>query len=477
MSTINGTILQFFHWDLPNDGTIWNTLRSQADELARAGFAAVWIPPPYKGEKGIDDVGYGIYDLFDFGEFDQKGTIRTKYGTFTELRQALERLKNNNIDVYLDMVFNHKGGADATEVVRAIPVDWNNRGQAVGDSREIEAYTHFTFPGRGDRYSSMKWHWWHFDAVDYDNRNQNERYIYRLEGKSFDRSVSREYGNFDFLMYADLDMEHPEVKEELKLWGNWIINEFGFKGARIDAVKHIDFNFLNEWLDHIKRNENASNFFAVGEFFTRHTDRLHWFIQETGNRMSVFDFPLHFKFLDAGQSNGYYDMNNFFKHTLVNENPILSVTFVDNHDTFRDNPVSSWFKPLAYAMILLREGGYPCVFYKDYYGIGSNKSLSTVIKQLLDVRRNFAFGPQIDYFNDRDVVGWTRLGNQEHPKALAVLLSDGLKGSKWMKVERQNKRFRNIIDQGAVPVISNGDGWAEFTCQEKSVSIWIEESD
>ena len=31
--------------------------------------------------------------------------------------------------------------------------------------------------------------------------------------------------------------------------------------------------------------------------------------------------------------------------------------------------VQEWFKPLAYALILLRRDGYPCVFYGDYYGI------------------------------------------------------------------------------------------------------------
>ena len=30
--------------------------------------------------------------------------------------------------------------------------------------------------------------------------------------------------------------------------------------------------------------------------------------------------------------------------------------------------VEPWFKPLAYALILLRREGYPCIFYADYYG-------------------------------------------------------------------------------------------------------------
>ena len=55
------------------------------------------------------------------------------------------------------------------------------------------------------------------------------------------------------------------------------------------------------------------------------------------------------------------------------ENPELAITFVDNHDTQPGQSLCSWipdwFKPLAYAIILLRKQGTPCVFYGDYYGI------------------------------------------------------------------------------------------------------------
>lgn len=35
-----------------------------------------WLPPAYKGIGGKDEVGYGVYDVYDLGEFDQKGTIK-----------------------------------------------------------------------------------------------------------------------------------------------------------------------------------------------------------------------------------------------------------------------------------------------------------------------------------------------------------------------------------------------------------------
>ncbi|MDD4778567.1 MAG: hypothetical protein PHV53_09805 [Fermentimonas sp.] len=42
--------------------------------------------------KGSKDVGYRAYYLYDQVEFDQKGIVRTKYGTKEELHHAIEAL-------------------------------------------------------------------------------------------------------------------------------------------------------------------------------------------------------------------------------------------------------------------------------------------------------------------------------------------------------------------------------------------------
>jgi alpha-amylase len=76
----NGVMMQWFHWYSDDDGHHWSRLEQEAPVLAKAGITAVWLPPAYKGMNGAKDVGYAAYDLFDLGEFDQKGSIRTKYG-------------------------------------------------------------------------------------------------------------------------------------------------------------------------------------------------------------------------------------------------------------------------------------------------------------------------------------------------------------------------------------------------------------
>ena len=61
------------------------------------------------------DVGYGVYDLFDLGEFNQKGTVRTKYGFKEDYLQAIQVLKAQGIQPMADVVLNHKAAADHME--------------------------------------------------------------------------------------------------------------------------------------------------------------------------------------------------------------------------------------------------------------------------------------------------------------------------------------------------------------------------
>nr|WP_262905573.1 hypothetical protein [Hymenobacter siberiensis] len=53
------------------------------------------------------DMGYGVYDRYDLGEFNQKGTVATRYGTIGQLRSAIGALHGQDVQVYEDMVMNH----------------------------------------------------------------------------------------------------------------------------------------------------------------------------------------------------------------------------------------------------------------------------------------------------------------------------------------------------------------------------------
>ena len=69
---MHGVMMQSFEWCLPDDCSHWDKLAQMSVELSKVGITAVWLPPAYKGQGGKSDVGYGVYDIYDLGEFDQK---------------------------------------------------------------------------------------------------------------------------------------------------------------------------------------------------------------------------------------------------------------------------------------------------------------------------------------------------------------------------------------------------------------------
>jgi alpha-amylase len=492
MGNPNGTMMQYFHWYVPDDGTLWDQANRQAAALSEKGFTALWLPPAYKGNGGKSDVGYGVYDLFDLGEFDQKGSVRTKYGTRQQYVDAIQSLHRANLQVYADGVMNQKMGGDSAETPKATPYAQSDRLNPKGGLQDVKTYTHFHFPGRQGKYSGFEWHWQHFDAVDYSEYNPSDRStIYLFEGKQFDNDVSLENGNFSYLMGCDLDFQHPDVREEMNRWGKWYLDTTQVDGFRLDAIKHIAAWFFPLWLDEMERYA-GKELFVVGEYWQNDVAAIEWYVNAVGGRMSIFDVSLHYNFYAASRGSGNYDMRRILDGTLMRERPSFAVTFVENHDSqplqALESSVEPWFKPLAYAIILLRGEGYPCVFYADYYGAsyedsgrdGNRYKIEMpshrwMLDKLLYARQNFAYGPQYDYFDHWNTIGWTRLGDAEHPKAMAVILSDGPEGSKWMEVGKPNTRFIDLTEQISIPVLTNDAGWGEFHCEGGSVSVWIQD--
>ncbi|MCP2727375.1 alpha-amylase [Limnofasciculus baicalensis] len=489
MAELNGVMMQFFHWYIPPDGNLWNELKEKAQALADKGITSVWLPPAYKGTAGGYDVGYGVYDMYDLGEFDQKGSVRTKYGTKDEYVSAIAATQAAGIQVYADVVINHMMGADKAEETQAVPLNPDNRGEAIGEMQPVKVWTHFRFPGRNGKYSDAEWHWWHFDAVDYNAHNEGENAIYLFKGKEFDKQVDLEKGGFDYLMGCDLDVENEEVRGKLDKWGVWYVDTTNVDGFRFDAVKHVKATFFPEWLKRC-RQEAKRRLFAVGEYWSADTEALHHFIEITGGDVMLFDAPLHYNFSEASKAGNSYDMRQIFDNTLVQQQPTLAVTLVDNHDSqplqSLESIVEAWFKPLAYALILLRRDGYPCIFYADYYGAHYTDkgkdggeyeiwmdSHQWLIDKFLEVRHKYAYSDQYDYFDHANTIGWTRLGNEQHPGAIAVILSNGDSGTKWMEVGNPNTTYMDLTEQIQDLIVTNDEGWAEFRCNAGSVSVWV----
>ncbi|MDD4081246.1 MAG: alpha-amylase [Eubacteriales bacterium] len=478
----NQVMMQYFEWFLPNDGQHWNKLKEDAQHLKSLGVGGVWMPPFCKGT-GDNDVGYGIYDLYDLGEFDQKGTVRTKYGTKKELTAAISALHRQGIQAYGDVVLNHKAGADETEVFKAVRVNPENRLEEIGEPYDIEGWTRFTFPGRKGKYSPFTWNFEHFNGVSFDNR-MGESGIFRIlgENKDFSDNVSSEYGNFDYLMFANIDYRHQEVIDETLKWGQWVVTELGLDGMRMDAVKHIDANFMEVFVRHVRMTADKPLYF-VAEYWDGNDDKLSAYIQRMEGLLALFDVSLHFHFVKAAEQGQDYDLRRIFEDTLISRHVMNCVTFVDNHDSQPGQGLASWvqdwFKPLAHALILLRKDGYPCVFYGDYYGINGDNPIPAkreVLDMLLSARLKHAYGEQVDYFDNPNTIGWVRLGDEAHENSgLACVITNGDGSAKRMCLGDLNAgtAWRDITGSFSEPILLDEGSWADFPCKGRYLSVWV----
>lgn len=479
-----GVMIQYFEWNLPSDGTLWKNVVGHAQELRDVGITAVWLPPPYKGMSGKDDVGYGVYDLYDLGEFDQKGTVRTKYGTKDEYVTAVQKLHDAGLHVYIDTVLNHRMGGDEKQKVKVCEVDQNDRNHKQSEPYEMSAWSKYTFAGRSGKYSSFQYTKDHFNAFGANADKPDEHgKIYLQEGHTFSGEVDFEFGNFDYLMGADVNHYHPEVREDLIHWADWVIETTNVEGFRLDAVKHIPASFYKDWFETIRTKHPGRELFGVGEYWSADLGELTKYIDSVEGTMSLFDVPLHFHFHEAGQKGRDYDLSKIFDGTLVQSNPLLAVTFVENHDSqpgqSLQSPVMDWFKPLAYALILLRRDGYPCVFYGDYYGNEgktdeSHKLLShrIMIDTFLKARAEFCFGEQHDYLDHPQCIAWHWSGDEAHPGSMVVIMSTGDGGEKKIATGKPKQAFKDRTGHITETVTTDDNGEATFVCPPGKISVW-----
>ncbi|CNC22437.1 alpha-amylase [Yersinia frederiksenii] len=488
----NTTIFQFFHWYYPDGSKLWQEVSERAEHIHNIGINVVWLPPAYKGASGGYSVGYDTYDLFDLGEFDQKGTQATKYGDKDALLNAINRLKEVDIKVLFDVVFNHKMGADEKEPVSVRKANPENRTEIDDEVINAQAYTRFTFPGRHESYSSFIWDKQCFTGVDYIEEPTDEgifKILNDYSDEGWNTEVDDELGNFDYLMGADIDFRNPAVMGELKYWGEWLLETLPIDGFRLDAVKHIPAWFFKEWIGHVQ-NKAEHDLLIIAEYWSPDIEKLQLYLERTEGSAMLFDVALHHKFHAASKQGEDFDLTQVFNGSLIEVDPMHTITLVANHDTqplqSLEAPVEPWFKPLAYALILMREQGIPCVFYPDLFGAnyedtGDDGEIYQIempvipeLEKLIQARQRFAHGAQSDYFDDKNCIAFVRAGTEEDPGCV-VILSNGSESEKTISLGEglKNKEFADYLDNHQTIIKTNDTGEAIFPVNGGSVSLWV----
>lgn len=278
-------------------------------------------------------------------------------------------------------------------------------------------------------------------------------------------------------------MTYEETIEQLDRWGKWFLEQTNVDGFRLDAVKHIQFDFFVDWLLK-RRQEKGAPLFVVGEYWTDELDKLENYIDSSGNLIYLFDVPLHFNFYQASRGNGTFDLREIFTGTLVESRPEYAVTFVDNHDTQKGQSLESWvegwFKVHAYALILLRKIGTPTVFWGDLYGIKTQNigPVGEKLEYLLKIRQHLAYGNEVDYFDDPDCIGWVFTGDfDKELSGFAVILTDSDANQKEMTISaiHAGKTFVDVLKNNDTHVVLDENGRGLFPVNGGQISVYVNE--
>jgi alpha-amylase len=388
----------------PNDGPDtdwwWDHLAKQANQLAKAGFSAVWLPPVTKAQQGVSEaaLGYSVFDDYDIGWKNQKGSRHTRYGDREQITRCAATLRANSLDIYLDLQLNHrKGGAGADEMTFEYLDAFGNPGGG-------------RFPKNTDCFHS--------------------RYPANPIPPNFVPAIAQDPDVPDGIgelqegskVYFGPDLAHVHAKpagyvqQNLNAAVQWLSRALDVQGYRLDHVQGISTDYLKQLLE----LDPLKGSFAVGEYWDGViSDVQNWIEQPQwmNGRCSAFDFPLYFQLL-AMSNDPSFNMADLDHAGLAGANPMRAVTFVENHDTEsrRDlvpKNIQPEDKPLAYAYILTSEG-LPCVFYKDFSKDAGclGDQLQHVLIDLMWIRNNIADGPTLQRWKDGGVFAYERLGGQ-----------------------------------------------------------------
>ena len=102
--------------------------------------------------------------------------------------------------------------------------------------------------------------------------------------------------------------------------------------------------------------------------------------------------------------------------------------------------------------------------------------MKETLEKLLALRRDKAYGEQIDYFDHHNIIAWVRTGDEMHPKSgLVTIMSDGPGGGKTINVGHRlaNSIFYDYTGNVKETVYVDQEGNGIFYCNGGSVSVWV----
>ncbi len=322
-----GVMLQGFYWDSQEE-TSWKQLEAQSDELSQY-FKLIWIPNSGKC------FGMGYMPQYWFTNHN------SDFGTEKELLSMISTFKAKGTGFIADVVINHRNGV----------TNW------------------YDFPV--EQWNGQTW------KIGLEGICCNDEMAYAA-------GQPKPTGNYDtgdnFDGCRDLDHTNANVQNNCKNYLKCLKEKYGYVGARYDMVKGYSGEYNKIY------NTYADIEYSVGEYWDADYDAVATWISKTGDTSAAFDFPCKYALNRAFSSGNMTEL--VWKENGVKDQPAgmihhwyqrLAVTFVDNHDTYRDGSKFNGNVVAANAFILMSPGT-PCVFWPHY------QEHKSEIQQLINVR-------------------------------------------------------------------------------------------
>ena len=337
-----GVMLQGFYWDSYSD-TQWAQMTEQADELAEL-FDLIWVPNSGRTDVSGTGQNMGYSPMYWLNH-------SSCFGSESQLRNMIEAYRQRGTGLLMDLVINHKIGKTGWVDF----VDESVTGRTTGHKYVV------------------KW-----DNVNHAQICNNDECNFN----GYTTSGAADTGeNFDGA--RDLDHTSITTQQNVRTYMDFLQNELGYVGYRIDMTKGYSPEFTGKY------NNWTHPYFSVGEYWDGNADLLRTWLEGTrwaGQIQSAtFDYALKYRINEAfnGSSFNPSALDNKGLAADVNYNR-WAVTFVDNHDTGQtgnSSRMSNNAHIAAANALILALPGTPCVFLKHYQ---NNK---TAITNMIKGRR------------------------------------------------------------------------------------------
>ena len=343
-SQCTDVMLQAFYWNSYADSK-WTNLTLQANELAES-FDLIWLPP--SGNAGPSST-MGYLPIYYFNQ-------NSSFGTQSELKTLISTLKNAGARCVADVVINHRNGVTnwtdfPSETYNGVTYAWGSWAICCTDECVSRGYEATGGPDEGDNYEA---------ARDIDHRNQT-------------------------------------VQNTIKAYLQFLKNDMGYAGWRYDMTKGFPGSYIAMY------NDAAGADFSVGEYWDGNNNTLWNWVKAANYKSTTFDFAFKYALNNFANSGGdftklvwLYNGANQPAGLIYNpDSRRYATTFIDNHDTYRDNNKYQGNVLVANAFMLCSPG-VPCVFlphwqqYKNEikamiaarHSVGVNSESSVTVNQV-----------------------------------------------------------------------------------------------